>query len=157
MTIILEKQRAKRAWDRVREISALPQKVQGRYRSQVRGGMATIQRNGLGQYLAFLASKGFTNKQLTPVDKEADHADGLLYQHLGGWMLKAAGVVANEPMPQTEIVPGAGKVKDPLSFLLDQTTTLEQMMWATREVLAFLQWARRFAESQLQTSKDQDP
>src|SRR4051812_45370218 len=100
MPIMLERERARRAWDRIREVSQKQDEVQKRYRSQVRGGAAMIQRGGLGQFLAFLATSGFTAGQLTPAGKEArDHADGLLYQHLGAWLMREVGGQSNEPAP----------------------------------------------------------
>lgn len=147
MPIMLETDRARRAWERIREVCVKNDDVQKRYRSQVRGAPAMIQRNGLGQFLAFLAAGGFHGGELKPESKDAkDHADGLLYQHLGSWLLKAVGVQANEP--NANVNPIAGPDSDPLRFLME-SATLEQVMWATREVLAFLQWARRFADSQL--------
>lgn len=146
MLVMLEIDRGRRAWERVREVCKKPDEVQKRYRSQVRGGSAMIQRNGLGQFLAFLAASGFNGGKLA-VSKPKEHADGLLYQHLGAWLLKATGVRINEP--ETEAVtPTAKPDEDPLRYLMEEAK-LEQVIWATREALAFLQWARRFAESQL--------
>jgi len=147
---MLERERAKEAYACVREVARLDSKVQQRYRSQSRGGSAMIQRNGLGQYLAFLASRGFMRDALRPASGKtvADHADGLLYQHLGRWLARALKVQDNLPDAKN-VKPGAGRTLDPLDFLLDASCTLEQTMLATREALAYLQWARRFAESQL--------
>jgi CRISPR type III-B/RAMP module-associated protein Cmr5 len=157
MPIMLETDRARRAWERVREVCEKykdREDVQKRYRSQVRGAPAMIQRNGLGQFLAFLAAGGFSGGELKPESKDAkDHADGLLYQHLGAWLLKAIGVQVNEPRTE-DVKPTAEPDFDPLRFLMERAT-LEQTMWATREVLAFLQWARRFADSQLKEPDSQ--
>jgi CRISPR type III-B/RAMP module-associated protein Cmr5 len=166
MQIILEKERASRAWERIREVKAVANglrgnpedgtnagRLEGRYRSQVRGGPAMIQRNGLGQYLAFLAASGFAGGDLQPANKPKEHADGLLYQHLGAWVLKAVGGQLNEPATD-QVKPGNGKERDPLAFLLEPSTNLEHLLWATREVMAFLQWSRRFAESQLEDVKE---
>lgn len=153
---MLDKNRAKAAWDRVREVAAMDDaKIQKRYRSQTRGGMAMIQRNGLGQFLTFLASSGFEKGKIVDKKKPSDHADGLLYQHLGAWLLETVCKIANANQESKKVAPGSGTKSDPLDFLLDPNTTLEQTMWATREAIAFLQWSRRFAESQL-SQPDED-
>ncbi len=113
-----------------------------------------IQRNGLGQCLAFLASAGFEGGKLT--EKAEDCADGLLYQHLGRWIVKALGLQTIIPAAD-RIMPGAGRSLDPLDMLIDSETTIEQSIHATAEALAFLRWARRFAESQLERTKKRQP
>jgi hypothetical protein len=60
---------------------------------------------------------------------------------------------ANNPA-RTAVMPGANAQTDPLAFLLDAGCGLQQTMHATREALAWLQWASRFAESQLTTAAD---
>ena len=39
---------------------------------------------------------------------------------------------------------------------MSQSTTTDQTVWATREALGFLAWARRFAESQLEEPEGGD-
>ena len=58
----------------------------------------------------------------------------------------------NEPRADA-VKPTAGPDQDPLRFLME-AATLEQVIWATRKALAFLLWARRFAESQLKEPDD---
>jgi CRISPR type III-B/RAMP module-associated protein Cmr5 len=158
-TLMLERKRAADAWLAVQEVVRLSKDkgekasdFQGRYRSQVRGGPAMIQRNGLGQFLAFLASKGFKNG--TELEAGDDLANGVLYQHLGCWLLQA--LHGQEEPDRKAVVPGNAQT-DPLAFLLLPTCDLQQTMHATREVLAWMQWARRFAESQLSIVKKVRP
>lgn len=158
---MLERERAKDAWDRVRSVAALDTDLQKRYRSVVRGASAMVQRNGLGQFLAFMASKGFDGGQLLPERNDRgkinrERADGLLFQHLGRWLVQALKIQPNPP-PLDQILPkGASEGHDPLYWLLLDDRGLEDTMRATREVLAWLQWARRFTESQLQQPDSQD-
>ena len=127
------------------------------FRSQVRNAPAMIQKNGLGQFLAFLAAKGFQSGDLIANPRKKTeyyaHACGRLYQYLGRWMLKAIREVSSYPAVN-EVGPGRGHRRDPLDFLLERCS-VEQLMWATREVQLFLQWARRFAESQLEAGDKQ--
>lgn len=156
MAILMrDKERAKQAYDTVRKVAELNKPaINQRYRTQARSGSAMIQRNGLGHYLAFLASRGFSGQTLV-ADGSADHADGLMYQHLGSWLVVALGLQPNYPKVET-VVPGAGPNTDPLDFLLDTQCHLEQTLMATREALAYLQWTRRFTESLLPKPKKEE-
>jgi CRISPR type III-B/RAMP module-associated protein Cmr5 len=155
---MLEKERSGDAWQRIQDIVKDPEsgsdrdkqkKLQKRYRSQVRGGPAMIQKNGLGQYLAFLASKGFEDR-IKIAKKADDRANALLFQHLGRWLahsLKIKTTLASKDVfPTTDRNP---QQFSPLEWLMEPQRTIEDTMRATREVMAWLQWARRFAESQL--------
>lgn len=152
----IEKERAQRAWDRVREVAGGGIDLQRSYRSRVKDGPATIQRNGLTQYLAFLGSKGFRAGRLKEEPKE--HAYGLVYIHLGRWLIRALRLQANYPANNDTIRPGQGgnSTNDPLRFLLDNGTTLDDALRATREALAYLQWTRRFADAQLAEPENGD-
>jgi CRISPR-associated protein Cmr5 len=151
---MLERERAKDAWDRVRAVADLDPDVQKRYRSVVRGAPAMVQRNGLGQLLAFLAAKGFEDGQLLPAGRR-ERADGLLFQHLGRWLVQVLKVLPNPP-PVEEVLPTPQAGFDPLFWLLREERGLDDTMRATREVLSWLQWGRRFTESQLQQPDSQD-
>jgi CRISPR type III-B/RAMP module-associated protein Cmr5 len=158
---MLERERARDAWDRVRSVATLDTDLQKRYRSVVRGASAMVQRNGLGQFLAFLASKGFDGGQLLPERNDKgrinrERADGLLFQHLGRWLVQILRILPNPP-PLDQVLPtGEDATFDPLYWLLGDHRGLDDTMRATREVLAWLQWARRFTESQLQQPDSQD-
>ena len=104
MSIHLERLRAGRAWELVRLVAREHKDLQKRYRSQARGGPAVIQRNGLAQFLAFLSSKGFKSSDRRVVlnqDKPRDHADGMLYQHLGNWLAQQIYSPVNAPDLET--------------------------------------------------------
>jgi len=149
MAIMYDKDRAADAWKRVREIASKDEELQKRYRSQVRSGPAMIQRSGLGQFLAFLASKGFENGDQEVKGKEGANAQ--LYRHLTCWVAKALGHDPDNRLRPENIAPGRSQNGqfDLLAFLLNSSTTLEQTMHATTEALAWMRWARRFADSQL--------
>lgn len=149
--LMLERDRAADAWAAVRETAGLSPEIQGRYRSQVRGGPAMVQRNGLGQFFAFLAAKGFENGNQLKANR--DQANGVLYQHLGRWLVWRLQQQPNPPA-RTAVVPGGTPMTDPMAFLFATTCTLQQTMYATGEALAWMQWARRFAESQLAAPAD---
>jgi CRISPR type III-B/RAMP module-associated protein Cmr5 len=152
MIHLMEQKRAADAWAAICAIrDTKDQQIEGRFRSMVRSAPAMIQRNGLGQFFAFVASKGFDNTQLAA--SGADRADGLLYQHLGRWLLISMRIATNAPN-QANVKPGAGPQSDPLNWLLQESTTLDPTMQATNEALAWLQWARRFAESQLRKTNE---
>jgi len=144
----LEKDRASNAWDHIQTVKTLDPAIQKRYRSQTRGGPAVIQNNGLGQFLTFLAAKGFEQGQLVQPEKAMEYADGLLYQHLGGYLLYAL-KLQNNVVAAKEIRPGRDNNHDMLTYLLAETTDFTQQIWATQEAQAYLAWSRRFAESQL--------
>lgn len=150
---LLERERAADAWQAVKSVRETnDQDREGRYRSQVRGAPAMIQRNGLGQFFAFLAGKGF--EKGTQMKKgAAEEANARLYQHLGCWLMQR--VTGVRPKPEA-VVPGGSPTSDPLTWLLRPECGLEQLMHATHEALAWLQWARRFAESQLRTSNKEN-
>ncbi|MGE0529667.1 MAG: type III-B CRISPR module-associated protein Cmr5 [Bdellovibrionales bacterium] len=165
MTVwLLDKERAKEAWDRVRQVKSVSvaeqdpdkakewqKKIEKRYRSIVRGSTAMIQRNGLGQFLAFLASKGFSGGKR--VENKREKADALLYQHVGHWLIIGMKLQDNPPN-SNDIQPGA--TNDPLEYLLAKNRALEEIMWATNEALAYLQWSKRFVESQLEEPDEED-
>lgn len=119
----LQQRRAAHAWACVEEVgSKKPEDFRKKYGSLVRGLPALIQIDGLGQALAFLKAK--------------DKNDGkthyiLAYQHVQSW---------------TQSEHSALKVQgDLLEWLLKQPTT--DYRRATAEVLAYLNWLKRFAEA----------
>lgn len=100
-------------------IEKVPAGVQKKYGSLVRGLPSLIQSDGLGQTLAFLKAKA-GGKQ----DKEHMVA----YNHVAAWMQQELGVQG-----------------DFLEWLLKQSST--DYRRATAEVLAYLNWLKRFAEA----------
>lgn len=112
-----QQERAASAYAQVSEIS----KDNKEYGSLVRGLPAMIQRDGLGQSLAFLLAKDKGNRS-TP--------HWYAYQHLSKWM---CGYFKIE-----------GK-QDLLDWLLKQSS--ERYRQATTEAQAYLVWLKRFAEA----------
>jgi len=100
-------------------IEKVPSNIQKQYGSLVRGLPALIQSDGLGAALAFLKAKA-AGKQ--------DKPHMVAYNHITGWV-------------QQEL-----EVKgDFLEWLLNQPST--DYRRATTEVLAYLNWIKRFAEA----------
>jgi CRISPR-associated protein Cmr5 len=122
----LEQERAKHAWDCVREVKDKP--FAGDYRAIAVKVPSLILTNGLGQTLAFLKAKG-------KGDPGNEHE--VLYRHLADWV--------------SEKVNADG---DLLSWLVN-TATSQQYRLATMEALALLQWLKRFAEAELPKGREE--
>ncbi len=98
--------------------------LEEKYSSYVKKAPALIHRNGLGYTLAFYKSKG-------------EEAYNVLYKHIDGWFKK----VFNEN-------------KDILDWIKDENTTSLDVLRATREILAMLDWLKRFAEAELKSGAE---
>ncbi len=113
----LQQKRATHAWAAIEKV---PAGIQKQYGSLVRGLPALIQSDGLGPALAFLKAKA-AGKQ--------DKPHMVAYNHIASWA-------------QQELSAANG---DFLKWLLEQPST--DYRRATTEVLAYLNWVKRFAEA----------
>ena len=127
-----EQERAKSAWEHVSKISAnmkddAGKKLAGEYRALVRSAATDILTNGLGQTLAFLLAKDKGEKGRKPTPHWA------LYTHISTW------------------IPDANS--DLLKWLISQDSEVYRQ--TTVEVMAYLNWLKRFAEAELPEPKEQ--
>lgn len=115
-------QRAEAAWKAVSEVKNQSQEDQKKHAALARRLPALIRSSGLGQTLAFLrAKKG----------KEHDW----IRNHLSAWVLSQ--------------LPQKSSHGDLLDWILQKETDQRSYRYATQEALAYLQWLKRFAESEL--------
>jgi CRISPR-associated protein Cmr5 len=128
----LERGRAEFAYRKVKEVLGKNEKIQKEYRSHAKKLPQMILSNGLGQSLAFTFSKA--------KDKE-ENAYHLLYSQLSEYLESES--VARIAKPQNcELIEWV--------ISLDST----QYRYVTEEVLAFLNWLRRFAEGMIVVDKE---
>ena len=134
-----EQRRAKAAWDCVHhEVKEKhDQKWAGEYRALVRSAATDVLTNGLGQTLAFLLSKA-KGKHDTP--------HGALYTHLSNW-------IAN-PYPDDASAKPRFEQDKLLEWLIDPKQGSDVYRQITVEVIAYLNWLKRFAEAELPEPKD---
>ena len=123
----LEQERAKYAWDCIQEVKKESEKegdekLQKDYKSYVRRASTLIQANGLPNALAF-----YYNRL-----KKGEKAYELLYNHIAQW----------------SILKKLTKNKDPLQWIREEASSVE-IFKATKEVIALLNWMKRFAEAEL--------
>lgn len=137
----IEQERAKCAYEKVKEVKGEDRKTQGRYRSYVESAPVMILTNGIGQTLAFYLSKLDKNESvdyhsLEPQkEPEGDkRAYAYLYKHLGEWLGR-------------KVTNG----EDPLRFYMNASGT--QAIVLTDEAMAFLNWLKRFADAMLAEDK----
>lgn len=115
----LEQKRARYAWDCINEVKELKEAVEKKYSSYVKRAPALIQTNGLGNTLAFYRSKD-------------EIAYKLLYKHIDGWFKKKC--YTNQ---------------DIVRWIMSENTSSLDVFRVTREILALLNWMKRFAEAEL--------
>lgn len=116
----LEQERARYAWDHINEVKALKDKdAEGKYSSYVKKASTLIQTNGLGNTLAFYRSK-------------EEKAYKLLYEHINDWFKKK--YHTNQ---------------DIIGWVISGNTSSLDVFRVTKEVLALLNWMKRFAEAEL--------
>ncbi|MCE7946719.1 MAG: type III-B CRISPR module-associated protein Cmr5 [Chloroflexi bacterium CFX4] len=124
----LQQRRAKHAWNNIEYIDrSVPEKTQKKYGSLVRGLPQLIQTDGLGQMLAFLLAKAGGNEQ-------SEH--GLAYAHIADWIKQEFKLTDNKL----------------IEWLLRQSTA--DYRRTTAEVLAYINWLKRFAEAKGWKSED---
>lgn len=122
----LEQDRAKYAMDRIREVKEKEfqkdyKSYAEEYKSYVRRMPMLILTNGLGNALAFIKSK------------KNNKASDQFYTHLNKW-LKEMMIISGD---------------DVLNWITDKNTSSIQVQRATDEILALLNWMKRFAEAEL--------
>ena len=150
----LEQNRAKHAWDKIRQIQDFSQArtddngaLESEYSSRARGLNAMIQQNGLGTTLGFLKAKGKIEKDnqgnplLDTQGRIRYNAPYLLLQHLSEWMR------------EQKFIP-AGNRHDGLLLWITNTANSDDYRRATTECLAFGLWLRRFAEAELKEKSE---
>lgn len=118
----LDQDRAKEAWEAVRQVKTDRLCDESSYRQLARKGAADIQANGLGQTLAFWNAK-----------KGKEPHFGVLLKHVSGWTLGQLGA----------------QHADGLLGWVMHTAATEEYRRATTEALSFLNWVKRFAEAEL--------
>lgn len=118
----LEQDRAKYAMTSIMSIKSADTTVQKNYKSYVKSASMLILINGLGNALAFIKSK----------KKDGDAYDRL-YKHLNEWL------------EEKEII----SKTDVLEWITKEDTTSLQIHRATDEILALLNWMKRFADAEL--------
>jgi CRISPR-associated protein Cmr5 len=119
----LEQRRASKAWECIAKVKKIGENM-NEYAQVVRSAPSDIQINGLGQTLAFWASKG-----------KNCHTE--LLNDISAWLLEQKFYSSSE---------GA------LEWIVNKADSV-QYRRATVEVLAFLSWMKRFAEAELKTPK----
>src|ERR1700674_5865997 len=119
----LQQRRAAHAWACIENI---PDGIQTKYGSLVRGLPALVQSDGLGQMLAFLLAKDGKSKNRG----NTEHINA--YRNISNWISIEFGVTYK-------------KDETLLEWLLTQETPMYRR--TTAETLAYLSWLKRFAES----------
>jgi len=116
----LEQKRAEAAWENVQGTEANKEK----YCQAVKGAMADIQINGLGQAMAFWNAKG---------KKPSEAHYKQLMENVSDWVMK-------------RVKPA--ETRSLLDWVINSAST-EEYRRATSEAMAFLAWLKRFAEAEL--------
>ena len=126
----LEKGRAEFAYQKVLEVSKLNKELQKDYRSYVRKLPQMILSNGLGQTLAFVYSK-----------KKKGNAYEFIYDQISQYLESENTMRISKE-----------KGRDLVEWVIGLDSI--QYRYATEEVLAFLNWLRRFAEGMIEEEKE---
>jgi len=129
----LEKGRAEFAYEKVKEVLSQDKKIQKEYRSYVKRLPQMILSNGLGQTIAFVFSK--------KAKKDQFNAYNFVYNHISQYL---------ESENTTRIKKDKSK---PLEEWVISLNSLSYR-YATEEVLAFLNWLRRFADGMIETDEE---
>ncbi len=107
------------------------------YKSYVNKMPMLIKANGLGPALAFITAKKENDQ------KKKGYAYKLIYDNIGEWLKK-------DSLKQVNLENGKDLVNEVIK--LDSTTYRA----VTNEVLAFLSWLRRFADSVLEEAEKKE-
>ena len=133
----LEQERASYAYSKISQIAELDEDVQEKYHSYVRSAPALILTNGLGNALAYYLSKAKVSDEEIESKvgglKGRERAYAELYLHMVEWLKRR----------------GYGDLK----WLVNTATSLE-VFQATKEVIALLNWMKRFADAMLKEEKE---
>jgi len=133
----LEQKRAKYAWECIQKVRGNIEQ-EDKYKSYVRSAPSYIQINGLGNTLAFYKSKFEADlRKKGENELSADNrAYKLLYDHLNEWRKELRGG------------------KDILEWIRDENTSSLMVFQATKEIIALLNWMKRFAEAELRDKEE---
>ncbi len=126
----LEQERAAAAWKFVSEVKNTNESKD--YGPLARSAPASIQSNGLGQTLAFWRAKGFENGRA-----KRDSAHAVILEQTSAWLRNRLQLPENQDIVQW----------------IALTAQTDQYRYATSEAIAFLQWLKRFAESEISDKK----
>jgi len=129
----LEQKRAELAWDSVQFIKRQPKdEVKKKYSGLAHKAPADIQTNGLGQTLAFWRAKS------TPKKKGEESAENIAHREILAHIRAFLNSEFSMHLSEEDIV----------EWIAKRSKTGEYRR-ATAEVIAFLVWLKRFAESDL--------
>lgn len=123
----LDQDRAKFAWEKIREVKTKYKGSEGTYNSYVKKSQTLILTNGLGNTLAFFYSKFGSRPNLSSDER----AYKLLYDHINEWC-------KNQKIVTDDI----------LKWTIRDASSLD-VFRITNEVMAILSWLKRFAEAEL--------
>ncbi len=149
----LEQERARYAWGCIQEVKG-DINLEDKYKSYVKKASTYIQVNGLGNTLAFYKSKfeaefkkhldKLKRSDIQDPEREAFQKLGddkkaykLLYDHINGWF--------NKKFKQN---------KDILNWIIDENTSSIEVFQVTKEIIALLNWMKRFAEAELRDKEE---
>jgi len=149
----LEQERVKYAWECIQKVKGYVD-LEDKYKSYVKKASTYIQINGLGNTLVFYRSKfeaafrkyldELKQKGVQDAEREAfqklsedEKAYKLLYDHLNGWF--------KQKIKQDE---------DILNWIISQNTSSIDVFQATKEIIALLNWMKRFAEVELRDKEE---
>ena len=147
----LEQKRANYAWRSIQEVKNFGIEVESKYKSYVKNAPSYIQINGLGNTLVFYKSKfesdfkkyieesrkkGLNEKEAFKKLSDDKKAYKLLYDHLNGWF--------KEQFKENREI---------LYWIIDENTSSIDVFHVTKEIIALLNWIKRFAEAELRDKK----
>jgi CRISPR-associated protein Cmr5 len=122
----IDQDRANYAWDCINKIKSLNEEpLEKKYRSFVNKSSALVLTNGLGNTLAFYRSKYEGTSPEAQAYKN-------LYKHIDDWLKKQ--FIIDQDVTQ---------------WILSEKTSSLDVIRATKEVLAFISWLKRFAAAEL--------
>ncbi|MCW3996681.1 MAG: type III-B CRISPR module-associated protein Cmr5 [Candidatus Bathyarchaeota archaeon] len=122
----LEQDRANNAWNCIKKVKSLnEEQIEKRYKSFVNKSSALVLTNGLGNTLAFYRSKYEGNSPEAQAYK-------ILYTHIDEWLKKQSLID-----------------QDVTQWIFSEKTTSLDVIRATKEILAFVSWLKRFAAAEL--------
>ncbi len=132
----LERGRAKFAYERAKNVKDNFESISGNYKSYVKKMPMLIKTNGLGAALAFIYSK----QEKSDTQKKA-YGYKLLFDNIAEWLKKDE----KQLLEYTENADLVAKI-----IALDSPS----YRMITVEVLAFLNWLRRFAEGLIEKEEE---
>jgi len=136
----IESGRAKFAWDCAKNaLEKLDRKKQKEYKSYVKKIPEYIKTNGLGAALAFVFSK----RQKDP--KKPKNAYDLIYRQIGEWLSKE---------DNKHLWSGCNSNNELIEKIISCNSSSYRAL--TIEVLAFLNWLRRFAEGLIEEGESNE-